>query len=49
MFSAHPRGAETSTGHGLGLGLRPLDRLPATLPPAECFIGTIMIGTLTRA
>ena len=49
MFSAHPRGAETSTGHGLGLGLRPPDRLPATLPPAECFTATLMFGTHTLA
>ena len=49
MFSAHPRGSETSTGHGLGLGPGPLERLPATLPPTECFIGTFMFGTHTRA
>ncbi len=50
MISAHPRGTETSMGHGLGIGPGPPDRLPTTPPPTECFTGSpeVLIGDPSR-
>ena len=39
MFGTHTRAVlKRRQAMDLGLGLRPPDRLPATLPPAECLL-----------